>query len=125
MRSLKYFEIDPLAVDFWRWPRHERSADIRSDLGQASNVGQRQKRRNLPGASLSGIKQCCEFSRIFFDRCFSGQLRRRSAHLEKSDGIAAKHRPAPSTLYFARHAGCLAHDGFVFSSRLDCSNGSI
>ncbi|PYK18205.1 MAG: hypothetical protein DME55_07365 [Verrucomicrobia bacterium] len=39
---------------FWCWPRRERSADIRSDLGQASNAGRRQKRRNLPGASRNG-----------------------------------------------------------------------
>src|SRR5438876_374396 len=43
-----------VAVRFWRWPRRERSADIRSDLGQASHVGQRQKRRNLPGARQKG-----------------------------------------------------------------------
>ena len=85
--------MDRLAVDFWRWPRHERSADIRSDLGQASNVGQRQKRRNLPGASLSSISTVSyEFSRILFHRCFSGQLRRGSTHLEASDGNDDKHR---------------------------------
>src|SRR6266571_422967 len=43
-----------VAVDFWRWPRRERSADIRSDLGQASNAGQRQKRSNPSGASQKG-----------------------------------------------------------------------
>src|SRR5437016_4811093 len=43
-----------VAVRFWRWPRRERSADIRSDLGQASHVGQRQKRRNPPGARQKG-----------------------------------------------------------------------
>src|SRR6266581_1292434 len=43
-----------VAVDFWRWPRRERSADIRSDLGQASNAGQRQKRRNPTGARQKG-----------------------------------------------------------------------
>jgi hypothetical protein len=42
--------MERVAVDFSRWPRRERSADIRSDLGQASNAGQRQKRRNHPGA---------------------------------------------------------------------------
>jgi len=42
--------MERVAVDFWRWPRRERSADIRSDLGQASNAGQRQKRRNPTGA---------------------------------------------------------------------------
>jgi len=31
--------MERVAVDFWRWPRRERSADIRSDLGQASNAG--------------------------------------------------------------------------------------
>ena len=46
--------MERVAVDFWRWPRHECSADIRSDLGQASNAGQRQKRRNPPGASQKG-----------------------------------------------------------------------
>jgi len=39
-----------VAVEFWHWPRRERSVDIRSDLGQASNAGQRQKRRNPSGA---------------------------------------------------------------------------
>src|SRR6266481_1487529 len=43
-----------VAVDFWRWPRRECSAEIRSDLGQASNAGQRQKRSNPPGASQKG-----------------------------------------------------------------------
>ncbi len=43
-----------VAVDFLRWPRRERSADIRSDLGQVSNAGQRQKRNNPPGASQKG-----------------------------------------------------------------------
>jgi len=42
--------MERVAVDFWRWPRRERSTDIRSDLGQASNAGQRQKRRNPTGA---------------------------------------------------------------------------
>ncbi len=46
--------MERVAVDFWRWPRRERSADIRSDLGQASNAGQRQKRRNPTGASRKG-----------------------------------------------------------------------
>jgi hypothetical protein len=46
--------MERVAVDFWRWPRRECSADIRSDLGQASNAGQRQKRRNPPGASQKG-----------------------------------------------------------------------
>src|SRR4029453_19176234 len=46
--------MERVAVDFWRCPRRERSADIRSDLGQASNAGQRQKRRNPPGASQKG-----------------------------------------------------------------------
>src|SRR5437870_1428027 len=43
-----------VAVRFWRWPRRKRSADIRSDLGQASNAGQRRKRRNPPGARQKG-----------------------------------------------------------------------
>src|SRR6266542_2581217 len=46
--------MERVAVDFWRWPRRERSTDIRSDLGQASNAGQHQKRRNPPGASQKG-----------------------------------------------------------------------
>src|SRR4030095_5939902 len=46
--------MERVAVDFWRWPRRERSTDIRSDLGQASNAGQRQKRRNPTGASQKG-----------------------------------------------------------------------
>jgi hypothetical protein len=43
-----------VAVDFWGWQRRERSADIRSDLGQASNAGQGQKRRNPEGAKQKG-----------------------------------------------------------------------
>jgi len=39
-----------VAVRFWRWPRRERIADIRSDPGQASNAGQHRKRRNPSGA---------------------------------------------------------------------------
>ena len=46
--------MERVAVDFWRWPRRERSADIRGDLGQASNAGQRQKRRNPAGARRKG-----------------------------------------------------------------------
>src|SRR5882762_689617 len=46
--------MERVAVDFWRWPRRERSTDIRSDLGQASNAGQRQRRRNPPGARRKG-----------------------------------------------------------------------
>src|SRR6266478_4635605 len=46
--------MERVAVDFRRWPRRERSADIRSDLGQASNAGQRQKRRNPTGARQKG-----------------------------------------------------------------------
>ena len=46
--------MERVAVDFWRWPRRERSADIRSDLGQASNAGQRQKRRNPTGDRQKG-----------------------------------------------------------------------
>jgi hypothetical protein len=41
----------------WILPRRlsgERSADIRSDLGQASNAGQRQNRRNPSGAKQKG-----------------------------------------------------------------------
>ena len=53
MRLLKYWS-GPRCCSFWRWPRRERSADIRSDLGQASNAGQRQKRRNPPGAKQNG-----------------------------------------------------------------------
>ncbi len=46
--------MERVAVDFWRWPRRECSADIRSDPGQASNAGQRQKRRNPTGARQKG-----------------------------------------------------------------------
>src|SRR5947208_3071459 len=46
--------MERVAVDFWRWPRRERGADIRSDLGQASYAGQLQKRRNPPGARRKG-----------------------------------------------------------------------
>src|SRR6266403_3132780 len=127
--------MERVAVDFWRWPRRERSADIRSDLGQASNAGQRQKRRNPTGARQKGrlaasllrcspLRGCAslaschppllplraahssistvsyEFSRVLFHRCFSGQLRRGSAHLEASDGSDEKHR-------FSERAVCL------------------
>src|SRR5258707_3397142 len=127
--------MERVAVDFWRWPRRERSADIRSDLGQASNAGQRQKRRNPTGARQKGrlaaslfrcspLQGCAslascqppllplraahssistvsyEFSRVLFHRCFSGQLRRGSAHLEASDGSDEKHR-------FSERAVCL------------------
>src|SRR4029453_11034139 len=113
--------MERVAVDFWRCPRRERSTDIRSDLGQASNAGQRQKRRNPTGASQKGrlaasllrcspLRGCAslapchpplvtlraayssistvsyEFSRLFFNRCFSGKLRRGSAYPETSDG---------------------------------------
>jgi hypothetical protein len=37
-RLLKHWS-GPRCCRFWRWPRRERSADIRSDLGQASNAG--------------------------------------------------------------------------------------
>src|SRR6267143_4021615 len=46
--------MERVTVNFWRWPRRERSADIRSDLGQASNAGQRQRRRNPTGARRKG-----------------------------------------------------------------------
>jgi hypothetical protein len=52
-RLLKYWS-GPRCCRFRRWPRRERSADIRSDLGQASNAGQRQNRRNPPGARQKG-----------------------------------------------------------------------
>jgi hypothetical protein len=48
-RRLKYWS-GPRCWRFWRWSRRERSADIRSDLGPASNAGRRQKRRNPSGA---------------------------------------------------------------------------
>jgi hypothetical protein len=48
-RLLKY-RSGPRCCRFWRWSRRERSADIRSDLGPASNAGQRQKRHNPSGA---------------------------------------------------------------------------
>ena len=53
MRLLEYWS-GPRCRRFWRWPRRERSADIRSDLGQASNAGQQQKRRNPSGAKQKG-----------------------------------------------------------------------
>jgi hypothetical protein len=103
--------MERVAVDFWRWPRRECSADIRSDLGQASNPERfrGQKRCNLPGASHSSISTVSyEFSRLFFHRCFSGQLRRGSAHLEASDGSDEKHRfserPVCLEGYWWRHS---------------------
>ena len=36
---------------FWCWPRGERFAEIRGDLGRASNEGQRKTRRNPQGES--------------------------------------------------------------------------
>ena len=49
---------------FWSWPRRERSepdwqTDIRSDLGQASNAGQRQNQRNRIGARQQGSWRRC------------------------------------------------------------------
>src|SRR5436190_22048184 len=52
-RLLKYWS-GSRCCGFWRWPRRERSADIRSDLGQASNAGQRQNQRNPWGARQKG-----------------------------------------------------------------------
>jgi two-component system heavy metal sensor histidine kinase CusS len=52
-RLLRYWN-EPRCCRFWCWPRRERGADIPSDLGQASNAGQHQKRRNPPGASQKG-----------------------------------------------------------------------
>jgi hypothetical protein len=54
-RLLKYWS-GPRCCRFWRWPRRERSADIRSDLGQASNPEcfRGQNRRNPPGAKQKG-----------------------------------------------------------------------
>lgn len=46
--------MERVAVDFWRWPRRELGADIRSDLGQASNAGQRQNQRNPGGREAEG-----------------------------------------------------------------------
>ena len=50
-RLLKYWS-GPRCCRFWRWSRRERSADIRSDLGPASNPEsfRGQKRRNPSGA---------------------------------------------------------------------------
>jgi hypothetical protein len=95
--------MERVAVDFWRWPRRESSADIRSDFGQASNPEsfRGQKRRNPPGASHSSISMVShEFSRLLFHRCFPGKLRRSSAHLEASDGSDDKRR-------FSERAVCL------------------
>ena len=142
--------MERVAVDFWRWPRHECSADIRSDLGQASNAGQRQKRRNPPGASQKGrlaasLVRCSplpgyaslapchppllplraayssistisdEFSRVLFHRCFSGQLRRGSAHLEASDGSDDKHRVSERAVYLEGYLWRYSDDDFVLS----------
>ena len=52
-RLLKYWSA-PRCCGFWRWPRRERSADIRSDLGQGSNAGERQNPRNRSGATQKG-----------------------------------------------------------------------
>jgi len=46
--------MERVAVDFWRRPRREHSADIRSDLRQASNASQRQKGRNPTGERQKG-----------------------------------------------------------------------
>ena len=43
-----------VVVDFGVGQGAKRSADIRSDLGQASNAGQHQKRRNPEGAKQKG-----------------------------------------------------------------------
>jgi DNA-binding beta-propeller fold protein YncE len=53
MRLLKYWS-GPRCCGFWRWPRRERSADIRRDLGLASNEGQRQNQRNPGGREAEG-----------------------------------------------------------------------
>jgi hypothetical protein len=40
----------------WRWPSRERSADIRTDLSQVSNAGQRQKiDSNAAHSSISTV----------------------------------------------------------------------
>ena len=103
--------MERVAVDFWRWPRRECSADIRSDLGQASNPEsfRGQKRRNPSGASHSSISTVSyEFSRLFFNRCLSGKLRRGSAHLEASNGGYDNHRlserPVCLEGYWWRHS---------------------
>jgi len=103
--------MERVAVDFWRWPRRECSADIRSDLGQANNPEsfRGQKRRNPSGASHSSISTVSyEFSRLFFNRCFSGKLRRGSAHPETSNGGYDNHRlserPVCLEGYWWRHS---------------------
>jgi hypothetical protein len=46
--------VGRVAVDFGAGQGAKRSADIRSDLGQASNAGQRQNQRNLAGREAKG-----------------------------------------------------------------------
>jgi len=88
--------MERVAFDFWRWPRRECSADIRSDLGQASNAGQRQKRRNPPGARQKG-----------------GWLRR--------SFVAARHRDAPHSLLAIRRFCLYARPIPVFQQSLSAS----
>ena len=52
-RLLKYWS-GPRCCRSWCWPRRERSVDIHSDLGPASNAGQGQDRRNPAGARQKG-----------------------------------------------------------------------
>src|SRR5256885_6382560 len=46
--------VGRVAVDFGAGQGAKRSADIRSDLGQASNAGQRQNQRNPRGREAEG-----------------------------------------------------------------------
>jgi hypothetical protein len=108
--------MERVAVDFWRWPRGERSPDIRSDLGQASNAGRRQKRRNPTGARHSSISTVSyEFSRLFSHRCFSVKLRRGSAYLEASDGGYENDRFSERPVCLEGHGRHCPDDDFILS----------
>ena len=56
-RLLKYWS-GPRCCGFWRWPRRERSADIRCDLGQASNAGSAPKLTQPFGREAEGVAGC-------------------------------------------------------------------
>ena len=108
--------MERVAVDFWRWPRRERSTDIRSDLGQASNAGQRQKRRNPTGAAHSSISTVSyEFSRFFSHRCFSVKFRRGSAHPEASDGCHDNDRFPERPVCLEDYQGHSSDDDLILS----------
>lgn len=56
-----------------------------------------------------------EFSRILFHRCFSGQLRRGSAHLEACDGSDDKHRFSERAVYLEGYRWRYSDDDLVLS----------